>query len=231
MDALIKTTRVEELHRLSHSDPDGVAIVMPSLNIAKASETAKVLLKRAGMPTAIFIVEDTVRQGFIKTLNDTAAQLRVRYLAYVAEDAFPGVDWLQSAHARLEETNRGLLAFNCGKWRGRIAAFGLVRLSWVKQLYGGPIFFPAYKAHKADNELTVIARVNDQFVYDPNCVLVEIDADKQFRETVPEDKATFRERFRSGFSGLASLDELRPLAAEYFVPMDGESADRKQRNA
>ncbi|ODR96801.1 hypothetical protein AUC71_04350 [Methyloceanibacter marginalis] len=211
MDALIKTTRVEKLHLLSYSDPDGVAIVMPSLNVAKATETAKILLKRAGMTTTVFIVEDTVRQGFIKTLNDTAAQLRVRYLAYVAEDAFPGVDWLRSAHARLEETNRGLLAFNCGKWRGRIAAFGLVRLSWVKQLYGGPVFFPAYKAHKADNELTVIARVQDQLVYDPNCVLVEIDADKQFRETVPEDKPPFASVSVRAFPGSLRLTSYGPL--------------------
>lgn len=223
----IQLLDVAALDQFSLSDPDGIAIVMPSIDTTKARSTAELLLKRAGMPVTILIAEDTIRQGFIATLNAVAARLDVKYVVYLAEDAFPGLDWLKTAYERLEETGKGLLAFNCGKWRGRIAAFGMVRTAWVKTLYGGPILFPGYKAHKADNELTVIGRVTDQSVYCADAVLVEIDAGKVFKENVPEDKKLFHSRFRQGFDGNADLDKLRPFAEEYFVPLDPKPSKAK----
>jgi len=204
----------------SLSDPDGVVIVMPSIDTVKAKATAELLLRRASLPATVLIAEDTTRQGFIATLNLIAARIEVKYLVYTAEDAFPGLDWLKIAHDRLEESGKGLLAFNCGKWRGRIAAFGMVRTAWVKRLYGGPIFHPGYKAHKADNELTVIARVTGEAIYEPDAVLVEVDPGKVFVENVPTDRTLFRKRFRTGFDGLAPVSLLEPLAEAYFVDMN-----------
>jgi glycosyltransferase involved in cell wall biosynthesis len=222
-DASIVALDVTALGRLSHVDPEGVAIVMPSIDTATALATARLLVRRAGLDTTVFIVEDTLRQGFIRTLNATAARLEVRYVVYLAEDAFPGADWLKLAHARLEDSGKGLLAFNCGKWHGRIAAFGMVRTAWVETLYGGPVLYPAYRSHRADNEVTVIARATDQFVYAPDCVLTEIDARKAFRTSEAEagnftedDKRLFIHRFDTGFDGLAPQPELEALRDEYL---------------
>jgi glycosyltransferase involved in cell wall biosynthesis len=227
-DTSIVALDVQSIASISFRDPKGVAIVMPSIDTAKALDTARLLVRRAGMQVKLFIVEDTLRQGFIRTLNDTAARLDVKYIVYLAEDAFPGVDWLKLAYTKLEETGKGLLAFNCGKWRGRIAAFGMVRIEWVSQLYGGPLLYPGYMSHKADNEITVIARVTDQAIYDGDCVLVEIDAKKVFKENAPEDKALFHDRFRTGFDGLAPIDKLRPLAKLYFVPLETAKTPKKK---
>jgi glycosyltransferase involved in cell wall biosynthesis len=222
-DKSIVVVDVKNADGLSWSDPHGVAVVMPSIDVAKALDTARLLVKRAGMATRIFVVEDTLRQGFIKTLNQAAARLDVRYVVYLAEDAFPGVDWLKLAYDQLEETGKGLLAFNCGKWRGRVAAFGMVRKVWVKSLYGGPVLFSSYKAHRADNELTAIARAVDQFVYCPDAVLVELDARKAFRVAesdasnfTMDDKRLFIDRFNNGFGGLVKQSNLIPFRDEYL---------------
>ena len=216
---------LESIRSIAWHDPEGIAVIMPCVNLERARATARLLVQRAGIAARVYIVEDTLRRGFINALNDAAAQLDVKYIVYVAEDAFPGQNWLSTAHATMEEGGKGLLAFNCGKWHGRVAAFGMVRKDWVQQVYGGGIILhPAYRAHKADNELTVIARVTHQFVYEPASVLIENDPDKVFKESVPEDKATFHRRFRAGFDGLVTMDHLRPLAKSYFVSLELESA-------
>ena len=222
-DPSIVFVNVEHADELSFSDKEGVAVILPCINRDKALETARILVKRAGMATRIFVVEDTIRQGFIKTLNQMAERLEVKYVVYLAEDAFPGVDWLKIAYDELEGTGKGLLAFNCGKWRGRIAAFGMVRREWVKSLYGGAILFPGYKAHRADNELTAIARATGQFVYLADAVVTEVDARKAFRVTEGEaanftmgDKQLFIRRFNEGFDGLVSAKRLAPIRDEYL---------------
>jgi hypothetical protein len=201
-----------------------VAVIMPSTDAIKAQETARLLAGRAGMACRILVVQDTLRQGFIKTLNAAAGRLSAKYVVYVAQDAFPGADWLKIAYERLEESGKGLLAFNDGKWHGRIAGFGMVRKSWVDGLYGGPILNPSYHGHKADNELTVIARATDQYLYEPNATLIEYDVAKALKrrdkgaiEGDKEDRAIFRKRFRKGFDGLVDADALLPLAEEYRV--------------
>jgi glycosyltransferase involved in cell wall biosynthesis/predicted nucleic acid-binding Zn-ribbon protein len=222
-DASINMLDVQALEGLSFSDPDGIAIVMPSIRTAKALDTARLLIRRAGIGATVLVVEDTLRQGFIRTLNDTAARLDVKYVVYLAEDSFPGVDWLKLAYSKLEETGKGLLAFNCGKWRGRIAAFGMVRMDWAKKLYGGPILYPEYKSHRADNEITAIARATDEFVYYPEALLVENDPGKAFRKSEGDasnfhvaDKKLFISRFNQGFGGLAPAEGLEKIRDEYL---------------
>lgn len=216
---------IKDVSALNYTDPGGVAVIMPSINVEKGMGTARQLILYAGMSAKIFVVEDTLRQGFIKTLNETAARISSKYLVYLAEDALPGIGWLKTAHRRLEENGKGLLAFNCGVWHGRIAAFGMVRTEWVRKLYGGPIFFPGYRAHRADNELTVIARVTDEYIYCPEALLVEYDRERVFRKReadalnfTPHDRDLFIERYNAGFYGLAPFRRLRPLAETYNVP-------------
>lgn len=222
-DASIIILDVQTLEGLSFTDIEGIAVIMPSIKTEKALDTARLLVRRAGMPATIFIIEDTLRQGFIRTLNATAQRINVKYVVYLAEDSFPGVDWLRLAFSELEETGKGLLAFNCGKWRGRIAAFGMVRMTWVKELYGGPVLYPEYKSHRADNEITAIARANDEFIYCPDAVLVENDPGKAFRKGEAEasnfhvaDKKLFIARFNTEFDGLAPLDNLELIRDEYL---------------
>jgi GT2 family glycosyltransferase/glycosyltransferase involved in cell wall biosynthesis len=199
--------------------PNGVVVIMPCIDRMKGEETAKILYGRAGIDCRVLVVYDSLRQGFIKTLNDTASRVRARYIVYTAEDAWPGRGWLECAWNTLEKSDKGLLAFNDGKWRGHIASFGMVRTSWVSKLYAGDILYPAYKSHGADNELTVIARVQGMHVYNPECTLVEIDSKKDHRSSDLQDKNLFRSRFVRGFDGLVDVEELKKLALEYNVPM------------
>lgn len=222
-DGSIVLLEAQSLEGLSYRDPDGVAVVMPSIDTARATEAARILVRRAGMPTHVFIAEDTHRQGFIRTLNTTAAALDVKYVVYLAEDALPGSDWLSLAYEKLETTGKGLLAFNDGKWRGRIASFGMVRKSWVKNLYGGPIFYAGYRTHRADNELTVIARATGQSIYAAECALLENDTSKIFRRSETDasnfsldDKNLFIARFNSCFEGIVTPECLEPLRDEYL---------------
>jgi len=220
-EAGIRLIDVRALGSFRHDDAGGVLVIMPSIRVRKGVRAARTLARRAGMPCTILVVRDRLRGGFVATCNAAVARATVKYVVYLAEDAFSGVDWLRLAHEALERSGKGLLGFNDGKWRGRIAAFGMVRLDWVRPLYGGPLFYPGYVAHGADNELTVIARAQDQYVYDPDCTLFEYDAGKKFGGG-KGDRATFRARFRSGFGGLVPLEILAPLAREYAVPWDAE---------
>lgn len=209
---------ITETDTFSHTDPDGIVVIMPCIDPEKAQKTAEILERRAKTPCTILMVNDTLRQGFIKTLNQTASRVRAKYIVYLAQDALPGRDWLKGAFKRLEKSGKGLLAFNDGKWHGRIASFGMVRSDWVKQLYGGDILFSGYKAHKADNELTVIARIMDMFEYSPDCSLMEFDPEKDVvGGSNPVDDALFEKRFVTGFDGRVPLEGARKLAGEYRV--------------
>ena len=208
---------VRQIGSLAADDIADVAVVMPCIDAKVAMGTARLLACRAGMDCRIIVVNDTLRQGFIKTLNDTAARMSARYVVYLAQDAYPGRNWLRDAYNALERSGKGLLGFNDGTYKGRIATFGMVRTDWVRSLYGGPIFHPGYNCHGADNELTVIARASDSYVYEPNCTLVEYDPDKDSKPGHKLDAKLFRERFATGFDGLVPMERLRQLAVEYKV--------------
>ncbi len=210
--------------------PGGITVIMPCIDRDKGMETARMLLGRAGIECRVLVVYDSLRQGFIKTLNQTAARVNAKYIVYTAQDAWPGRGWLECAWDTLEKTKKGLLAFNDGKWKGQIASFGMVRTKWVSELYGGDIFFPGYKSHAADNELTVIARARAMHVYNPECTLVEIDPGKDHRSSSLRDKALFQARFQRGFDGLAPMGKLRKMAREYkvdFPPHGKNSLERR----
>lgn len=169
----IQLLEISDMSGFHYSNPEGIAVVMPCIDTEKGMNTARNLSRRAGISCKILIVHDSQRLGFIKTLNGAVLKISTRYIVYLAQDAYPGRDWLLNAYHTLEKSGKGLLAFNDGKWKGRIASFGMVRTEWVKSLYDGRIFYPGYQSHGADNELTVIARLQNMHEYNPDCTLME----------------------------------------------------------
>lgn len=213
----IITLRTSELATTEFSVSPLVSIVMPCIDEELGTKTAEILSSRAGIQCTVIIAMDDERNGFMKTLNSVSKKCDSRFIVFVAQDAFPGRDWLKIAVERIEQENAGLLAFNDGKWFGRIASFGLVRKSWVKKYYQNAILNPYYKAHKADNEITLLARLDNRFVYEPNSTLIEVDYRKDGGGSNPEDDLKFRDRFNSRFDGAFSDENVERYRAEYKV--------------
>lgn len=194
-----------------------IVIIMPSIDETKALNTATTLLCRANMEASVIIGLDTARIGFISTLNKIARKIDAKYIVYLAEDAFPGRNWLKIAHDDMERAGADLFCFNDGKWQGRIASFGMVRTEWVRQLYDGDVFYPGYNSHGCDNELTVIARATNSYIYNPASVLIEYDTTKDSGGSNPYDYELFQSRFRNGFDGLVKKSLLNTFADEYRI--------------
>jgi hypothetical protein len=129
----------------------------------------------------------------------------------MAQDAFAGRQWLALALRALESRQAGLLGFNDGKWRGQLASFGLARRRWIEPLYGGDFFHGGYRRHYADAELTLIAREQGRYAYEPDSVLIEVDWDKDGAAVDAHDRALFARRRASGFEGLVLSPELLNL--------------------
>jgi glycosyltransferase involved in cell wall biosynthesis len=214
---------VAKVNELKGSLVRDICVVMPCIDTEKGLACAARLQAKAGIEADYVVSVDTKRQGFIKTLNQTARVTQAKYVVYLAEDALPGENWLRIAYEQLEQSGKSVLGFNCGKWHGRIAAFGMVRKDWVYRIYDQSILFDGYKSHRADNEITVIARAQDEFVYSVESVLFEDDRGKDFRgkETFAgnfslDDRNLFVERFDGGFDGAVSREKLAPLESEYI---------------
>lgn len=182
-----------------------VDVFMPLTDWAAARKIAPVLAQRANCAGRLLLIEDDAGKGFLQTCNEAFALSDAPFVVYLAQDAFPGRQWLALALHVLQTQNKGLLAFNDGKWFGQLAGFGLVRRTWVESVYGGDtLFHAAYHSHYADTELTLIAQQQSQLAYNPNAVLVEVDVDKDRKPTNPQDKALFAQRKESGFNGRVS---------------------------
>lgn len=200
-----------------------VCVIMPCVDQIKGLKTANLLQRKAGMSADFVVAKDTKRQGFIKTLNQAARCSQAKYIVYLAEDAIPGDDWLTIAYQALEEKGKSLLAFNCGKWHGRVAAFGMLKKSWVYGFYDQCILFDGYQSHRADNEITVIARAQDQYVYSASAVLFENDQKKDFKVVESDaknfsrkDKNLFKRRFKGKFGGVIDEKSKKVFFDEYL---------------
>lgn len=199
-------------------------VLCPAVDDAAAQKALRLMQARAGSDDCAFVaLNDHDRQGFIKTINMAFRQVDAQFVSYVAQDAFAGANWLQRMNAIFENEHVNFAAYNCGKWDGRIAAFGCIRSSWSFGLYGGDLFFPGYISHRADNELTVVARAQRCFAYDPSCLMVEVDYEKPFRKREElaknfheVDRELFEDRFASCFDGLISVQSMGALRPEYI---------------
>lgn len=201
-----------EVHRLAIS---GIAsagplshhravLVLPFIDEGLALRAGDVLSRRALADGLLLLVEDDLRLGFIQVANLVYSRSTSEYFGYVAEDAFPGEGWLKCGLYTLDQTGAGLLAFNDGRFYGNLAVFGLVRRTWARRLYRNFLFYPGYKRHFADTELSAISRELGQMTFNENCLLMEVDYDKHAKRNDPQDDALYRERARSGFGGLVA---------------------------
>ena len=197
-------------------------MILPAVDKARASETVNLLKKRAGMEASYVIALDNNRDGFITVTNTVAESCTSRFIVYLAEDAFPGARWLWHAHQKMESEQLNLLAFNDGKWEGKIASFGMVRLSWSRDVYGSGVFFSEYMGHRADKELTIIAKAQGCFGYSPEATLIEYDLQKPFRTRErdnpnfdPRDRDLFNARVRTGFGGILTASEIKNTLGSY----------------
>lgn len=185
-----------------------VIFVMPYLDRQLAARCADLMSQRAGAGGLLIAVQDEAREGFISVANRVFECTESRYFGYVAQDAFPGRQWLQIAIKTMQKQNASLLAFNDGKWQGSLAAFGMAERTWAHENYDGKFFFPGYRSHYADVELTVLAISQRRYCYNPNAVLVEVDWNKDRSSVDIKDKALYHRRKSEGFNKKVSSQAL-----------------------
>jgi len=207
----VRFVRVAELSGGAPFVCEGPIMVMPYTNEAQASRAAHFAASRAGVASLLLAVHDEGRQGFIATVNQAFALTHSPWFGYMARDAFAGRSWLALAVRALQAKNAGLLGFNDGKWHGQLAAFGLAERAWAQSVYGGAFFHDAYGSHYADTELTLIAREQGRYVYEPNSVLVEADWDKESAGVSASDRALFKARTAAGFDARVHSPQLLQL--------------------
>ena len=183
-------------------------IFMPFIHPPLAKRTAETLARRAGVSATLICIFDLKREGFVSIINQAFKESESPFVGYLAEDAFPGRDWLKIALDELNAQKAGLLGFNDGKWQGALAAFGLAKRAWAQKNYAGNLFYPKYKQHYADTELTLLAKNDKVYAYNPHSVLLEVDWDKDQKTTNVSDKLLFQDRMKTGFDNRIDNTEL-----------------------
>jgi hypothetical protein len=207
---LIESTQIAAVAAGLHTQ--GVLVVIPSTDLAMAQRAAALAASRAGVEVRVVVVLDTARLGLVRVHNEVFRYSQSSHYAYLAQDAFVGRDWLSLGLQALERENAALLGFNDGKWQGQLAAFGLARRDWVSSVYGGSFFFEGYKSHYADTELTLVAREQHRYAYEPNAVVMEVDWDKDTKpSTSVDDKSLFKARAKNGFGQRVTRESLLGL--------------------
>jgi hypothetical protein len=190
---------------------ENLLIAMPFTLKTMAKKSAELMATRAGLEEgSIVCVLDDQQQGFVAMCNHIFRHSRSRYFVYMAQDAFAGRRCMAQAIDVLG-TDKGLLAFNDGKWFGALAGFGLVRRDWAQNNYQGELFYPGYGAHYADVELTLIAMQQGLYTYDPHSVLIEVDWAKDKKKVQENDRNLYFQRLQHGFDGRVSRLELLKL--------------------
>lgn len=192
-------------------------MVMPFTDLMMAQKAADLAASRAGSLSAngelldvcaesiLLAVQDTQRQGFVATVNQAFKATQSPWLGYMAQDAFAGRNWLALALQKLQsQTGAALLGFNDGKWQGQLASFGLARRDWISRVYTDAFFFQGYHSHFADAELTLVARQQGVYAYEPQSVLVEVDWQKDQAAVNDADRRLFATRKKTGFGNRVS---------------------------
>lgn len=191
---------------------EGALVVIPVIDLEMGKRAATLVASRANAQGLVLLVHDSARIGLVKIHNQVFQNSKSSYYAYLAQDVFVGRNWLGLGVDALNAHGAGLLGFNDGKWQGQLASFGLARREWINDVYGGSFFFEGYNSHYADTELTLIARQQGCYVYEPNAVVLEVDWDKDTKpSTNPQDKSLFQARAQQGFGGRVLSPELRAL--------------------
>lgn len=187
-------TSLKELHTLMPIEAKAV-FVMPFIDLEQASVATNIFSKRANSSEGILIaVNDIHRVGFINIANHIFQLTTSELFGYLASDAFPCRRWLDYSLSVFSNNEIGLLAYNDGKWLGQLAGFGLVRRSWISNYYRKNIFFPGYKQHYCDTELSILAHATGKHGYNANIVIMEVDYQKDTKNVNINDKLLFQDR-------------------------------------
>ncbi len=197
----VRSVKTSGLPKFRLEEQPEVIVVMPAIDMPLAQKAAEVMSRRAHRAGLLIVAEDDLRLGFIMTANLIYAKTKSPYFGYVAQDAFPGQHWLDYGLESLKKSNSGLLSFNDGKFFGKLAVFGLALRAWVNTLYGNFIFYPEYKSHYADTELSALALKTANLVYNPECIMMEVDYEKHLRGNNPADEELYIKRAATGFDG------------------------------
>jgi hypothetical protein len=193
----------------AHIQSKQVIMVMPFVDQSMAERAAVLAAARSGFAkddhSILLAVHDTQQQGFVATLNQAFAATQSPWLGYMAQDAFAGRNWLALALQKMQsQTGAALLGFNDGKWQGQLASFGLARRDWISKVYTDAFFFQGYHSHFADAELTLVARQQGVYAYEPQSVLVEVDWQKDQAAVNDADRRLFATRKKTGFGNRVS---------------------------
>ena len=158
-----------------------VVIVVPyvSQDGMGVPKLAKLLKKRAGVPVEIYTVNGE-ELGWIGTHNKMAKELDFDWYIYCPSDYFPGRDFVKKALEVASSTKKKLIGLNDGKWHGSNATAGMVSKDLIPMLYRGTLFYPGYKHHGSDPDITEKAMLLNEYAYAPEALLVEIDYEKDF---------------------------------------------------
>jgi len=176
----------------------GPLMVMPCTDLQAAQRAMDLACSRTQAEGLMVAVLDAERQGFVAVANQVFRASQSPWFGYLAQDAFAGRDWLALALRALQKPSAALLGFNDGKWHGQLASFGLASRAWAQTVYGGDLFFPGYRSHFADVELTLVARQQGAYVYEPDSVLMEVDWGKDRATLHADDRSLFQTRIRQG---------------------------------
>lgn len=188
-----------------------LVVVMPYIDEAAARRACTQLARRAACDGLLVAVEDRERKGYVHTANRIFRATRSELFGYVAQDAYAGRNWGRQVQDAFAKESRALLGFNDGKWQGLLAAFGVARRSWAVKNYEGDLFYPEYFGHYADVELTLLAMQAGVYAYDPNCLMVEVDYEKEDKLANEADHNVFLLRRASNFHGRVTTSALATL--------------------
>ena len=191
----------------------GPIMVLPYVDEVQAKQAAHFAAQRANVEGILLAVYDQERIGFIKIINYAFRATTSPWFGYMAQDAFAGRAWLSLAIRAIQTKKAGLLGFNDGKWQGQLASFGVADRLWAESVYEGDFFYPSYKSHFADTELTLIARQQGRYVYEPNAVLIEVDWHKDTAPVNALDRKCYLQRASLGFDGRVTDPQLMGLFA------------------
>ncbi|HCU68921.1 MAG TPA: hypothetical protein DGF30_06785 [Desulfomicrobium sp.] len=194
--------RSSDLSAVAGLEHDKVVLVLPYIDRELTCKAELVLKRRAMSDGLLVLVEDDVRLGFIRVANMVFARTSSQYFGYLAQDVFPGEGWLRCALDVLDKSGGNLIALNDGRFFGNIAVFGIARRDWVRGLYRNCLFYPGYKSHFGDTELSVLALNVGKLVFSPKCMMMEADYEKHLKGNNRDDDSLYRERARSGFGGM-----------------------------
>ena len=201
---------IEDFKKARQDAMDAIPVVnvlIPTINMGKAKPIADLMKERAETKCKIIVEEDRDRIGWVAMINKMAKENPAEYFVYAADDAYPSRGWLRIAMETLYAKDAGLVGFNEGKYQENNAGFGLVKYEWIKGLYDGDILYPEYKSHYSEPELTMIAKQEGKFAYNPRASLTEIVFNKDGEGHINnnlDDKNLFNARRKVGFGGLVT---------------------------